>query len=433
MQGKRRLCRKSLQKMKPKIVNNSQGQLFEVELEGMVKADHDLVKLSKKIAWDRFESRFGESYCVDNGRPGVRTRLMVGLTYLKYMSDCSDSELLKAWVENPYWQYFCGERYFQQEAPCDRTMMSKWRKRLGEKGAQELFDESLAIAVETGLLKISFLEELYVDTTVQEKNIAYPSEANLLNRARKNLVKVCNEQCILLRQKYTRVGKRLQIQAHRYAQANQWNRMRKVIRKLRTILGRILREIERIVPEDKKHYFNGILELATKLYHSPDTKEKVFSLHEPAVEAIAKGKIHKKFEFGNKVSVVRTRKKGFILGCKALHGNPYDGHTLREALADVEARFGAPIRARIGVDLGYRGHGILKQERHSVFHPRLKVKARKRKLFIRARSSVEASISYLKRCFRMGRNYLKGKLGDILNALFAGAALNLTKVAKALS
>ncbi len=288
--------------MKPKISDLSQGKLFEVELITLIRSDHELVKLSDKIDWQRFETRFGELYCGDNGRPGVSTRLLAGLTYLKYMTDCSDKELLLAWVENPYWQYFCGERYFQKQSPCDRSMMSRWRKRLGEKGAEEFFNESLSVAFRSGVLKRSFLKELYVDTTVQEKNIAYPSEANLLNRARGKLVKLCEKHGILLRQKYTRVGKRLQIQAHRYAQANQWNRMRRVTKKLRTILGRILRELSRVVPaEDLKAYFGDILEVATKLYHAPDTKEKVLSLHEPHVEAIAKGKIHKKFEFGNKV------------------------------------------------------------------------------------------------------------------------------------
>lgn len=418
--------------MKPKIPDLSQGKLFEVELRTLIRADHDLVKLSDRIDWQRFESRFGGLYCPDNGRPGISTRLLAGLTYLKYMTDSSDQELLAAWVENPYWQYFCGERYFQKTAPCDRSMMSRWRKRLGEKGAEEFFNESLSVAFGSGVLKRSFLKELYVDTTVQEKNIAYPSEANLLNRARAKLVKLCEKHGINLRQKYTRVGKWLQIKAHRFAQASQWNRMRRVIKKLRTILGRILRELSRVVtPEDLQAYFGGILEIATKLYHAPDTKEKVLSLHEPHVEAIAKGKIHKKFEFGNKVSVVRTRRGGIILGCTALHGNPYDGHTLRAALAEVEKRFGALIKAKVGVDLGYRGHKISKVERHTVFHPRLKLSPSNRR-FIRARSSVEASISYLKRCFRLGKNYLQGKLGDIINALFAGAALNLTKVARAL-
>lgn len=420
--------------MRPKKVENRQGELFKTELEKLVKTDHELIKLSKIIDWKRFDERFGELYSTENGRPGVPTRMMAGLNYLKYMTDSSDQELLDAWVENPYWQYFCGERYFQQEAPCDRSMMSRWRKRIGEKGAQELFDETLSVAVGSGVLRTKYFKELYVDTTVQEKHISYPSEANLLNRARAKLVKVCEEEGIVLRQKYTRVGKRIQIKAHRYAQANQWNRCRRMVKKLRTILGRILRELQRIVPTEqlKSPNFQGIIELATKLYHAPDTKEKVLSLHEPHVEAIAKGKIHKKFEFGNKVSIVRTRKVGFVLGCQALHGNPYDGHTLRGALSDVETRFGAPIRAKVGVDLGYRGHGILKSERYKIFHPRIKKMPHKIKIFVRARSAVEATISYLKRSFRLGRNYLKGKIGDILNALFAGAALNLTKVARAL-
>lgn len=419
--------------MRPKQQETSQGKLFEVELESLIKTDHDLVKLSKEINWERFEQKFGGLYSQENGRPGVPTRLLAGLTYLKYLSNCSDEEVLKSWVENPYWQYFCGERYFQKEAPCDRSMLSRWRKKIGEKGAQELFDESLALALNSGAMKMSYLKEVYVDTTVQEKNIAYPSEANLLNKARLNLVKLCEKYNITLRQKYTRVGKRLQIKAHRYAQANQWNRMKKVVKKLRTILGRILRELPRVVPQEQlKAYFEPVLELAIKLYHSPDTKEKVYSLHEPYVEAIAKGKIHKKFEFGNKVSVVRTRREGFILGCKSLHGNPYDGHTLEDVLLDVEARFGAPIKAKVGVDLGYRGHDI-STGRHKVFHPKLKKLSRPNRLFIRARSAVESSISYLKRCFRLGKNYLKGKVGDILNSLFAGAALNLTKVARYLT
>jgi len=416
--------------MEPKKQNNSQGELFKRELEGMVRPSHFLVKLSKVVNWERFEKAFGINYCADKGAPGISTRTMAGLTILKYLNDCSDEVVFEYWLENPYWQYFCVERYFQHEVPCDRSQLSRWRKRIGEKGAEEFLAESLAAAHEAGLLRMKFLEELFVDTTVQEKNIAYPSEANLLNRARKNLVKLCKEHDVLLRQTYTRVGKLHQIKAHKYAAAHQWNRARREIRKLRTIVGRIIREIDRNLTDDKKPYFKAFLELTKKLYHSKDTGEKIHSLHEPHVEAIAKGKMHKRFEFGNKVSVVRTRKKGFILGCKSFHGNPYDGHTLEEALKDVEQRVGKEIFAKVGVDLGYRGHGI--KEKFRVLHPRLKRLPKKSRLFIRARSAIEASISHLKRCFRLGRNYLKGKLGDIMNALLAGAACNFSKICHAL-
>jgi IS5 family transposase len=248
-----------------------------------------------------------------------------------------------------------------------------------------------------------------------------------LNRARGKLVKICEFLGIELRQKYPRVGKLLEIKAHRYARANQWNRMRKAIKKLRNILGRVLREIKR-AGASKHPAFRSILPLAEKLYHSPETKEKVCSLHEPHVEAIAKGKMNKKFEFGNKVSIIRTRKRGFVVECAGLHGNPYDGHTLKNSLSKMEARLGAKVTAKVGVDLGYRGYGISNKSRHQILHPKLKKLTRTRRLFMQARSSVEATISHMKRCFRLGRNYLAGKLGDVMNALFAASALNLSKV-----
>ncbi len=411
--------------MRPEEKNTRQGQLFEVELSTLVRRDHKLVKLSERIDWSRFESKFGELYCENNGRPGLPTRLFVGLTYLKYLHNVSDEILLLAWIENPYWQYFCGERYFQHEAPCDRSQMSKWRKRIGEKGAEELFQESLAVAREAGLLKMSSLKELYVDTTVQEKNISYPSEANLLNRARAKLVAIARQHGISLRQSYTRTGKLLQVLAHRYAAAQQWNRARSKTKKLRTLLGRVVREIERKVKEDKKPVFAELIMLSKRLLE-PTKETKLYSLHEPETEAIAKGKMYKRFEFGVKVSVVTTRREGLVLGCMAIHGNPFDGHTLESALNDAERRVGKLLRAKVGVDLGYRGHGI--KERFAVFHPKLKKLTKHNRLFIRARSKIEATISFLKRCFRLRRNYLKGKVGDVMNSLFAASACNMSHV-----
>lgn len=415
--------------MRPKDTRGFQGEMFERELETLVRPNHGLVKLSRQIQWERFDEKFGVCYSVGNGRPGIPTRLMVGLTYLKYLHNISDEAVLELWVENPYWQYFCGERYFQHQPPCDRTTLTRWRNRIGEAGAEELFAESLAVAKGVGMLKMSYLKELYVDTTVQEKNIAYPSEANLLNRARRNLVQLAKNSGIELRQSYARTGKWLQVMAHRYAAAQQWNRARKATRKLRTFLGRIVREVERKATEAQKPLFSELITRSKQLIESSKGGPKLYSLHEPSVEAIAKGKMHKRFEFGVKVSVVTTRKRGFVLGCKAIHGNPYDGHTLKEALTDVEQRLGRELKSRVGVDLGYRGHDV--KERFRVFHPKLKKLNRATRLFVRARSKVEASISFLKRCCRLGKNYLKGKLGDLMNALFAGAASNLSNVLRA--
>jgi IS5 family transposase len=412
--------------MRPKLPDHRQGELFETRLETLINRDHALVKLSGQIAWSRFEEKFGEKYCAETGRPGVPTRLLVGLTYLKYLNDLSDRDVLEVWVENPYWQYFCGEEYFQHKLPVHPSNLSRWRKRIGEEGGELLLEESLAVAKDAGLLKLSSLEELYVDTTVQEKNIAYPSEAKLLNRARGKLVALAKKHEVPLRQNYNRVAKVHLIMAHRYAAARQYNRARRETRKLRTILGRVMRDVVRNVPEAAKPYFVELLELSTRVLLMHEGGEKLYSLHEPHVEAIAKGKVHKRFEYGVKVSVTSTRRGGFVLGCKAMHGNPYDGHTLLDALLDVEKRVGKVLSAKVGVDLGYRGHGI--KERFRVMHPRLKRLSRTNRLFVRARSKIEASISLLKRCFRLGKNYLKGILGDLLNALCSGAAHNLAIV-----
>lgn len=428
MQGSANEGTKSLQIfMRPEDKKTAQGLLFERELESLVRADHPLVKLSKQLNWKRFEEKFGALYNAKQGAPGLPTRLMVGLTYLKYLNNLSDEATVEQWLESPYWQYFCGERYFQHEFPCDRSQLTRWRRRIGEAGAEEFLQESLAVAKDAKLLRVSHLKELYADTTVQEKHIAYPSESNLVYRLRKQFVTLAESLGIKLRQKYTRVGKLYKIKAHRYAAAQQWNRARKMLRKLRTILWRVIRDIERKATPEQKSCFSELLELANKLRASAEGGEPLYSLHEPDVEAIAKGKMHKRFEYGVKVSVVSTRKSGFVLGCKAMHGNPYDGHTLSEALADVQKRVGAKLFAKVGVDLGYRGHGVDKAQ-FRVLHPRLKKLSRKTRLFVRARSKIEATISLMKRCYRLGRNYLKGKMGDVVNALFAGAACNLSHV-----
>jgi len=415
--------------MLPKPADHRQSEMFERRLETMISLDHRLVKLSKRIDWKRFEEKFGTTYCADTGRPGVSTRLMVALTYLKYLHDLSDREVLEVWVENPYWQYFCGEEYFQHEPPAHHTNLSRWRKRIGEEGGDLLLQESLAVAKEAGLLKMSYLQELYVDTTVQEKNVAYPSEAKLLFRSRAKLVALAKKHGVFLRQNYNRVAKRHLVMAHRYAAAQQYNRMRREIRKLRTFLGRVIRDIQRNASEAVKPYFTELLALAHKVLLMHEGGEKIYSLHEPATEAIAKGKAHKRFEYGVKTSIVSTRKGGFVLGCMSIHGNPFDGHTLETALKDAGTRLGKALSGKVGVDLGYRGHGIT--ERFRVMHPRLKRLSLTNRLFVRARSKIEATISLLKRCFRLGRNYLKGVLGDKLNALFAGAAHNLAIVLRA--
>ena len=420
--------------MKPEEKDHRQGEIFERELSSLVREEHRLVRLSRRINWSRFESEFGALYESDQGRPGISTRFLSGITILKFLYNASDETICAQWLENPYWQYFCGERYFQHELPCDRSTLSRWRKRIGERGGDLMLQESLAVALGSGALKMMDLNELYADTTVQEKNVAYPSEANLLDTARKSLVREARELGIRLCQTYRRRGKLARIMAHRYASAQQWRRARRMTKKLSTQLGRVMRDVVRKASESQRLLLEPILGLCAKLRLQQQDKaaippkERVYSLHEPQTEAIAKGKIHKRFEFGVKASFVTTRRTGIVLSALAIPGAPYDGHTLEAALAKVVQHLGAPLKSgtRVGVDLGYRGHGIV--ERYRVVHPKLKKLSDDTRKFIRARSKIEATISFMKRCCRLGRNYLRGVLGDKMNPLFAAMANNFAVV-----
>ena len=293
-----------------------------------------------------------------------------------------------------------------------------------------MLEESLAVALAAGALKMQDLSELYADTTVQEKNVAYPSISNMLDKARMRLVREAQELGIALRQTYKRRGKLTRIKAHRYAAAQQWRRAQRKVKSLSTMLGRVMRDVERKASEAQRVILAELLTLCARLRlqaHDPKAiaaKDKIYSLHEPHTEAIAKGKVPKRFEFGVKASFVTTRRTGVVLSALALHGAPYDGHTLSAALAKAEQHLGASLKSHthVGVDLGYRGHGIV--ERFRVVHPKLKKLCAPTRKFIRARSKIEATISHMKRCFRLGRNYLSGKLGDIMNTLFAATANN---------
>lgn len=416
--------------MKPSEKDTRQGEIFERELETLVRPEHRLVKLGKQIDWSRFEREFGVFYTAETGRPGISTRLLSGITILKYLHDLSDEATVEMWVENPYWQYFCGERYFQHQVPFNRSTMSRWRERIGEKGGEVMLEESLAVALKSGALKMTDLGELYADTTVQEKNVAYPSISNMLDKGRQRLVREVQELGIPLRQTYQRRGKLARIKAHRYAAAQQWRRAQRKVKSLSTMLGRVMRDVERKATSNQRVILAELLQLCGKLrLQAQDAKaiapkDKIYSLHEPLTEAIAKGKIHKRFEFGVKASFVTTRRSGLVLSAVAMHGAPYDGHTLKAALAKASQHLGAPFKSHthVGVDLGYRGHGIV--ERFRVVHPKLKKLSPATRKFIRARSKIEATISYMKRCCRLGRNYLRGKLGDIMNILFAATANN---------
>ena len=287
-----------------------------------------MVRLEELIDWQAIADEWRPQFVSLTGRPALPTRLMAALLYLKHVYALSDEDTVERWSENPYWQHFSGERYFQHELPCDPSSLVRWRQRLGEAGCEWLLAQSIAAATKGRVIKRASLDEVVLDTTVQPKAIAHPTDSRLLNRAREQLVDAAQDAGITLRQSYARVGKAAEHQAGRYAHAKQYRRMQREIRKLRTWLGRVIRDVQR-----KGGEISGALkhkiETAQRLYEQRrDSKHKLYALHASEVECIAKGKVRTPYEFGVKVSVAVTAKEGLVVGMRSMPGNPYDGHTV---------------------------------------------------------------------------------------------------------
>jgi transposase, IS5 family len=321
---------------------------------------------------------------------------------------------------------------FRHELPFDRSSLTRWRQRLGEEQLTALLQESLSVAHRSGAIQTKDLERVVVDTTVQEKAIAHPTDARLTHRAIEKLVDLAKREGVKLRQSYLRLAKRAAIMVGRYTHAHQFKRARRQLKFLRTRLGRIIRDIRRKIEgntalEDR---FGPLLDLASRVRRQEQRQRgpKVYSLHAPEVECIGKGKARAPYEFGCKVSIVTpvTAPKGgqFVLHAKALHGSPYDGHTLGPVLADLETLTGVTVR-RIHGDKGYRGHNY--PDRFKVWisgQVRRVTKAIRREM--RRRAAVEPVIGHLKEDHRMGRNHLKGRDGDRINAVLAAAGYNFS-------
>jgi len=428
--------------MKPKKseITNHQKDLFRIELEKIIDLDHSLVKLSKAVDWEAMDETFGAFYCMDNGRPAVPTRLMVSLTYLKYTCDVSDESVLEGWLENPYWQYLSGMKWFEHELPIDSSSMSRWRKRIGEAGAEVLLRETVKAGLTLKVIKKSQMQRVNIDTTVQEKNIRFPTDGRLYDRARERLVKAAVGAGIKLRQKYTRVSKHALLKQSRYAHARQTKRANRETRRLKTFLGRVIRDIERNPPCPTLELgslfriieLNHLLDIGKRIFEQQRTdKNKIYSVHEPHVECISKGKAHKKYEFGCKASVATTSRGGWFVGAMALHGNPYDGHTLKKAINQIGRIAVLPEQAF--VDRGYRGHGYEGEVKVHVDKERRGTTKKSLWRWMKRRSAVEPSIGYLKQEHRMDRNRLSGKRGDEVNAILSAAGMNFRKLIRLLA
>ena len=310
--------------------------LFRSRLDQIIDMNHALARLARTVDWEFLEDRFGEVYTDDPGHPPLPTRLMAGLAILKHTYDLSDEVLCERWVENPYYQYFCGEEFFQHRLVFDRSSLTRWRNRMGEERLQALMQESLSAATKTGAIKPSELSRVIVDTTVQPKNVTFPTDAKLMNRAREKLVRLAQLRGVALRQSYARVGKFALIQHQRYAHAKQFKRANRMLKKLRTYLGRVIRDIGRKIEGDSGHeaaFAQAAVAGAARARATaaPARTQGLFP-------ARAGGRMHRQ---GQGPPALRVRRQGlrrhhhqackggqFVTHVKALPGNPYDGHTL---------------------------------------------------------------------------------------------------------
>ncbi|MBB5578068.1 IS5 family transposase [Rhizobium paranaense] len=408
--------------------------LFRSRLDQIIDMRHELVRLAQTIDWPFLETSFGEVYRDGAGMPPLPTRLMAGLSILKHTFNLSDDAVCARYLDSPYFQYFCGEEFFRHTLPFDRSSLTRWRQRMGDDRIKALLQESLSVAVKTGAMKPSDTRQVIVDTTVQPKNVMFPTDAKLIHRARERLVRLAKKTGLELRQTYVRLGKFALIQHQRYAHAKQFKRAGKALRKLKTYLGRTIRDIERQIAGDEqlKAIFIWPLYQAKTVLEQRQRQRgrKIFSLHADEVECIGKGKAHRPYEFGVKVSVATTlnRSKGgqFALHAMALPGNPYDGHTMATVIPDMEKTMGNEL-SRILADAGYRGHNAPESHKLRVFTSGQKRRVTPAiKRLMRRRSAVEPVIGHLKNEHRMDRNYLAGQQGDALNAVLAAAGYNFS-------
>ncbi len=421
--------------MRPKQQQKARhDDLFRARLDQIINMKHELVALADKIDWAWLDEELAGCFS-DHGRPAEPVRFMIGMFLLKHTYGLSDEQVWDRWVHDPYFQYFTGEAFFQHELPRERSGMSHWRKRIGDR-LEVLLQESLRLAHDTGALKKSDLARITVDTTVQPKNVAFPTDARLLETAIRQLGKLAREQGVALRQSYRRVARHAAMMAGRYAHAKQFKRMNKQIKFLRTRLGRLIRDIRRKTESDERlrEIFALPLSKAMQIRSQKQRQRgwKLYSWHAPETECIGKGKARAPYEFGVKVSLTTTNKrcKGgqFILHAKALPGTPYDGHTLKEVIEETEALTGREIE-RAYVDKGYVGHDAPRP--HRVFRSGQKRGVHGQiKKELRRRSAIEAVIGHCKTDGHLGRNFLKGRDGDRINAVMSAVGYNLRLILK---
>ena len=416
--------------MKGKPPDTSQFNLYRQHLENLINPKHPLCRLAKRIPWHELEDHFADLYH-HTGRPAKPIRLMVSLLILKQLYDLSDETIIERWVENPYFQFFSGESVFQWNFPCHPTDLVYFRKRIGEEGVEKIFQVSIELHGKRAKEK-----EVLIDTTVQEKNISFPTDTKLYKRIIEHCVAIADKESITLRQSYRRTTKKLMLSQRFRRHPKNYKKARAAQRKLKTIAGRLLREIERKIPASSLGRYSQEIDIFLQvLEQKQDSTNKIYSIHEPQVYCISKGKDHKKYEYGSKASIAVTKNSGIIVGAVHFSKNIYDGHTLPETLNQTTDLVGRRPEVAI-CDRGYRGTSSVDGTKVVIPKPPgkratayEKRKARKR---FRRRAGIEPIIGHLKSDFRLMRNYLKGSVGDSINLMLAAAAFNFRKLLRQL-
>jgi transposase, IS5 family len=412
--------------MLKKLPVQPQLEIFKTVLTSFIHPEHELCLLAKKIDWNGLEKEFAPLYG-KVGHPSVPIRTIAGLLFLKQMYNLGDETVVERYLENPYWQYFCGEIYFQYKLPFDPSDFVHFRHRIGPKGMEKIFKASIDLFDRDFIRRE--VKEVRVDTTVQEKNITFPTDRKLIEKVIEHCKGIAKKEEITLTRTYGREIKKLKHQLRFARKPKNMRRHIKAQKRLHRIAFKIYQDVVKKLSPIPKSYMREFDVLYRVLTQQRDDSNKIYSVHEPEVLCISKGKEHKPYEFGNKSSFAYTRKSGIIVGAMAVEGNAYDGHTLKPQLEQVKELTGGKIKKAI-VDKGYKVKGgiqgvdivmpkLLKRESYYL--------KKKREERCRSRAGIEGLISHLKHDHRMIRNYLSGTAGDQTNTLLAAAAYNMKK------
>ena len=397
--------------MLKKLPVQPQLEIFKTVLTSFIHPEHELCLLAKKIDWKGLEDEFAPLYG-KVGRPSVPIRTIVGLLLLKQMYNLGDETVVERYLENPYWQHFCGEVYFQYKLPFDPSDFVHFRKRIGEEGMKKIFRQSIDL-FDADMIRRE-VKEVRVDTTVQEKNITFPTDRKLTEKVIEHCKRIAKKEDIKLTRTFGREIKKLKHQLRFARKPKNMTSHKRAQRRLHRIAFKIYQDVIKQLNPIPGRYREELDVLYRVLTQKRDDTNKVYSVHEPEVLCISKGKEHKQYEFGNKSSFAYTRKSGIIVGAMAIEGNIYDGRTLKPQLDQVEDLTGGKVKKAI-VDRGYKVKGGI-ADVDIVMPKNLKRESyylkKMREARCRSRAGIEGLISHLKHDHRMIRNYLSGTAGD---------------------